>query len=234
MLNDYFTIMVDIIFNYGGILDKYMGDAIMAVFGAPFSSGEDADRAVKTGIDMMRALRVFNELRLKQGKEPIDIGIGISTNEVVSGNIGSLRRMEYTVIGDGVNLASRLEGANKYYKSNLLISEFTLHQLRDTYLYREVDLIQVKGKTEPVGVYEILDFHDERSFPRMHEVLAFYCQGLAAYQQWQWEKARAYFQRVLELNPKDGASRLYLERCAYFTHTPPAADWNGVWVMESK
>ncbi len=134
MLNEYFTRMADVVLKYDGILDKYIGDALMAVFGAPFSSGEDADRAVKTGVEMMRVLRDFNQQRLQHSHTPLDIGIGISTDEVVSGNIGSLQRMDYTVIGNGVNLASRLESANKLYKTNILISEFTFHQLKDTYI----------------------------------------------------------------------------------------------------
>lgn len=234
MLNEYFTVMVDIIFHYGGILDKYMGDAIMAVFGAPFSSGEDADRAVKTGIDMMQALRHFNQQRQQQHKEPINIGIGISTNEVLSGNIGSLKRMEYTVIGDGVNLASRLEGANKFYKSNILVSAFTYEQLQEAYFAREVDVMRVKGKSEPVAVYEILDFHDECSFPHLAKVLEIYNHGLAAYRQRRWAEGKEYFTAALALHPKDGAAQLYRERCQYFTATPPPPEWDGVWVMESK
>lgn len=234
MLNEYFSLMVDIIFQYGGILDKYIGDAIMAVFGAPFSSGEDADHAVKTAIDMMRALYKFNQQRLVQGKEGIDIGIGISTDEVVSGNIGSLKRMEYTVIGDGVNLASRLEGANKYYGSRILISEFTFHDLKGTYLTREVDIIRVKGKTRPVSIYEILDFHDTTTFPWLHKVLIYYQQGLQAYRQRNWQKSLEHFQEALYFQKDDGPSRLYMDRCHYFLRHPPADHWDGVWAMESK
>ena len=127
MLNDYFSVMVDIIFDYGGVLDKYICDALLAVFGAPFSTGEDPDRAVKTAIDMLAALGRFNQQRAKERKEPINIGIGISTDKILSGNIGSLKRMDYTVIGDGVNLASRLEDAIKstapaFWSANLPIS----------------------------------------------------------------------------------------------------------------
>lgn len=234
MLNEYFSLMDDCMSRYGGILNKYMGDAILGVFGAPFSSGEDADRAVKAAVDMMRALRPFNAKRLRNGQEPVNIGIGISTDEVLSGNIGSLKRMDYTVIGDGVNLAARLESANKYYKTNILISEFTFNELKDTYSFREIDLIQVQGKSKPVGVYEILDFHDATSFPHMHEVISLYRKGLACYRRRQWREGITYFQTALALHPCDAPSRLYLERCQYFLHVPPADAWDGVWVMESK
>ena len=206
----------------------------MAVFGAPFSSREDADRAVKTGVDMMRVLRVFNQQRIQQSNGPIDIGIGISTDEIVSGNIGSLRRMDYTVIGDGVNLASRLESANKLYKTNILISELTFNQLKDNYIFREIDVMRVKGKSKPVGVYEILDFHDETSFPHVHEVLEYYHAGLTAYRQRKWEESIRYFKEALHLNEFDRVSQLYLKRCEYYLSTPPEEDWDGVWVMESK
>ncbi|MGE3541527.1 MAG: GAF domain-containing protein [Candidatus Tectimicrobiota bacterium] len=234
MLNAYFSLMDDCISRYGGILNKYMGDAILAVFGAPFSSGKDADRAVKAAIDMMRLLQPFNTARLANGQNPINIGIGISTDEVLSGNIGSMKRMDYTVIGDGVNVAARLESANKYYKTNILVSEFTFSELQDTYIFREIDSIQVKGKSQPVGVYEILDFHDEQSFPNLHDTIALYREGLRCYRQRQWQESIDYFQRALLLNEHDEPSRVYLSRCWYFRDTPPDASWDGVWVMESK
>ena len=234
LLNEYFTRMVDSVFKYNGVLDKFIGDGLMAVFGAPFSSGEDADRAVKTGVDMMRVLVDYNQQRIRQAHSAIDIGIGISTDEVVSGNIGSLQRMDYTVIGDGVNLASRLEGANKLYKTNILISEFTFKQLKDNYISREIDVIRVKGKSKPVAVYEILDFHDDRSFPHLYEVLELYHAGLMAYRTRAWEESIRYFKEALHLNAFDIVSQLYLQRCEYYACTPPDEDWDGVWVMESK
>ena len=234
MLNDYFTLMVDIIFEYGGILDKYIGDAIMAVFGAPFSTGEDADRATKAGLDMLRALREFNLRRTAEGKDPVTIGIGVNTGEVLSGNIGSMRRMDYTVIGDGVNLASRLEGVNKHYGTRILLSEFTYDLLKGAYLSRPVDCLRVKGKSKPVDVYEILDFHDESSFPRLQEVSGLYGDGLDCYRQRAWAKAITRFEEALRLNEQDEPSRIYLKRCRHFLEHPPAEDWTGVWEMQVK
>ncbi len=234
MLNDYFSIMVDIIFRYGGILDKYIGDAIMAVFGAPFSSGEDADRAVRTAVDMLKALRTFNYQMLEAGRPYLNIGVGISTDAVVSGNIGSPKRMDYTVIGDGVNLASRLEGANKLYRTRILISEDTFRQLNGPYVTRPIDSIRVRGKRRPVDIYEVLDYHDARSFPRLEAVLARYRQGLACYRHRHWEDGLKHFREALALNPADGPSQVYLDRCRYYLQTPPEASWDGVWVMQSK
>ncbi len=234
MLNDYFSIMVDIIFRYEGILDKYIGDAIMAVFGAPFASGEDPDRAVRAAVDMMRALRRFNTERQGAGLEKIDIGIGISTDEVLSGNIGSLKRMDYTVIGDGVNLASRLEGANKMYGSHILVSEMTFGKLTGGYPCREIDLIRVKGKTKPVAVYEILGYHDEESFPGLPDVLEVYTEALGCYRCGDWAKGAGLFGEALRINPSDKACRLYKDRCDFFMSNPPGDGWDGVCVMETK
>jgi len=234
MLNEYFTIMVDIIFNYGGILDKYIGDAIMAVFGVPFTTGEDADHAVMAAIDMLKALRKFNALRIKNNKMPIHIGIGINTDEIVAGNIGSLKRMDYTVIGDGVNLASRLEGANKYYGTSLLISELTLKNLKGTYMYREVDRLRVKGKARPVTIYEILDYHDTTSFKNLQDVIEIYNEGIGLYRKAQWDKSIGLFQKALSLNPDDHLTRMCIERCEHFLTHPPPEDWDGVWTLKEK
>lgn len=234
MLNDYFTDMVDILFEHGGILDKYIGDAIMAVFGAPFPSGHDADKAVHAAVDMMRALRRFNTRRQAEGKDSLDIGIGLNTAEVVVGNIGSDKRMDYTVIGDGVNLASRLEGANKIYGSNILISEHTRRELQDEYILREADLIRVKGKTCPVAIFEVLDHHDAESFPNLAPSLEAFRRGYALYQSGDFAEALATFETCASLNPNDRMTALYIERCTHFLAAPPEGEWDGVCVMTSK
>jgi len=234
MLNEYFSIMVDIIFRHGGILDKYIGDAIMAVFGVPFKTADDPDHAVTAAVEMMRALKEFNRKRRREGQNPLDIGIGLNTDEILSGNIGSMKRMDYTVIGDGVNLASRLEGANKYYGTNILVSEFTFSHLKQKYIAREVDQIRVKGKTKPVGVYEILDHHEVESLPLLSDLLGLYQEGLQCYRARNWQNGLKVFTQALDLNNHDRPSRLYLERCRHFLETPAPPDWDGVWVMESK
>ena len=234
MLNDYFSIMVDIILNNHGILDKYIGDAIMAVFGAPFPGPNDADNGVTAAIEMLRALAPFNEERLATGQEPVYIGVGLNTDEVLSGNIGSDRRMDYTVIGDGVNLASRLEGANKPYGTQILISEFTRRALQGEYLSREVDLVRVKGKTEPVAVFEVMDHLTDAIFPNLSEVVGHYAEGRAAYREWDWNRAMDRFGRALAASPGDSVSKLYVDRCRYFQEHPPDSGWDGVWEMKTK
>jgi adenylate cyclase len=234
MLNDYFGLMVDVILERGGILDKYIGDAIMAVFGAPFSSLQDADNAVLAALGMRHALRGFNQRRAAEGLAPVRMGLGLNTDEVLSGNIGSLKRMDYTVIGDGVNLASRLEGANKHYGTEILISELTVRELQGEYLLREVDQIRVKGKLQPIGVFEVFDELDERDHPGLREQLRAFAAARAIYQQRDWSRARAAFDEALSLRPDDRVSRLYLERCAHFTAEPPEDDWDGVFVMREK
>ena len=234
MLNEYFTDMVDILFRYQGILDKYIGDAIMAVFGTPFSSGRDADNALEASIEMMRALADFNARRMAEGKPTLDIGIGLNTAEVLIGNIGSLRRMDYTVIGDGVNLASRLESANKYYHSSILLSEFTRRQLQGSYTLRLVDRIRVKGKTEPVAVYEALDFHTPSGFPHRDDLLALFEKAHARYLDRDFAGALELFNAALQVHAGDRLADMYALRCRHFLEEPPGPDWDGVWTLTTK
>ncbi|MBM4271142.1 MAG: GAF domain-containing protein [Deltaproteobacteria bacterium] len=234
LLNEYFTIMVDCIQREGGMLDKFIGDAIMAAFGIPVAHDDDADRAVRAAISMIRALNTWNVKRLADGKKAVRIGMGINTDMVVSGNIGSPKRMDYTLIGDGVNLASRLEGLCKQYHASILISENTCKSLRGTYRIREIDRVVVKGKTETVGVYEVLDYHDEQSFPNVMEVVNHFLSGLNQYRNGAWDRAINSFREVLRLNQQDKICQMYIERCEYLQKSPPGADWNGVWIMKSK
>ncbi len=233
-LNDYFTLMVDCLQQEGGMLDKFIGDAVMAVFGLPMATDNDEDRAIRSAIAMQEVLGRFNIERQTRGEQAIGIGIGLHTDAVVSGNIGSPKRMNYTVIGDGVNLAARLESACKFYGAKLLISDATLRRAKGRYVSREADQVVVKGKSEPVLVHELLDFSTEASFPNRTAVLARYGEGLQAYRQQQWAEAMGAFQAALALHPADRLSALYLERCGHLQHNNPGPNWNGVWVMEGK
>ena len=234
MLNEYFEIMVECIQKEGGMLDKFIGDAIMAAFGIPVGHDDDEDRAVRAAIAMIRSLEAWNVTRVNDGKKPVNIGIGLNSDVVVTGNIGSKKRMDYTIIGDGVNLAARLESACKQYAARILISEFTQKKLRGTYRMREIDLVVVKGKTKPVGVYEILDYHSEESFPHLMDVVNQFNDGVAKYRAARWDAAIKAFQEALRLNPKDKLSEIYIERCETLKARPPAGAWEGVWVMEEK
>jgi adenylate cyclase len=234
LLNEYFTLMVDCIQGEGGMLDKFIGDAIMAAFGIPLPNVDDADRAMRSALAMINTLGKWNMQRNREGKLPVNIGVGLNTAVVLSGNIGSAKLMDYTIIGDGVNLASRLESACKEYGAKILVSEFTFAKLKGTYRSREVDRIVVQGKTEPVGVYEILDFHTEESFPHIVEALSVFKDALAAYRSRKWDKATELFGKVLTLHPDDKPSKLFITRAAKLKAEPPPDDWTGVWVMESK
>jgi len=234
MLNEYFTLMVDCIQKEGGMLDKFIGDAIMAGFGLPVVHDDDVDRSVRASIAMIVALRCWNVQRASEGKDPIEIGIGLNTDMVVSGNIGSKKRMDYTMIGDGVNLAARLESSCKQYGARILISEFTYKKLRGTYRAREIDLAVHKGKTQPVAVYEILDYHTDETYPHLIDAMGHFRDGLDKYRAKAFGPARVLFEKVLALNPNDKTAKLYTERCDFLATNPPTEDWCGVWVLEEK
>jgi len=233
-LNDYFTMMVDCITREGGMLDKFIGDAIMACFGLPAAHDDDPDRAARAAISMIRELWEWNHARQAEGLKTVDMGVGLNTDMVVSGNIGSPKRMDYTVIGDGVNLASRLESACKAYSARILASETTVNKLRGTYRVRDIDLVVVKGKTQPVRVFEILDFHDNQTFPNLLDVVGHFGEGIADYRAANWDKAIARFEKCLSLNPGDALSQTYINRCNTLRQEPPIPDWDGVWTMKEK
>jgi adenylate cyclase len=234
LLNEYFTLMVDCLTDEGGMLDKFIGDAIMAVFGTPFPTDNDEDAAVRASIAMMRSLATYNQERGERGAKPVNIGVGLNTDTIVSGNIGSQKRMDYTVIGDGVNLAARIEGACKQYGAQVLLSEFTVARLKGTYRIREIDRVVVKGKTEPVAIHELLEHHTEETFPNMIDATARFRDGLTLYRAREWHRAKDAFRAALDLNPNDKCSTLYIERCDELNENGVDDDWDGVWVMETK
>lgn len=234
LLNEYLTAMTEVVFKYGGVLDKYMGDAIMAFWGAPVSQPDHAARACDTALGMMEELRILQARWEREGVPRLDIGIGLNTGMMSVGNMGSFKRFDYTVMGDAVNLGSRLEGLNKEYATNIVISQYSWDQVRDAgFLARYLDLVAVKGKSEPVAIYELLG-RGEIQDPQRVEMLRLYEAGVELYQQRQWEAAQEAFAKALELDPRDGPAAVYLERSRQLSATPPPEDWNGVYVMKHK
>lgn len=233
LLNEYFDIMVEAITEQGGMVDKFIGDAIMAGFGIPIANDDDEDRGVRAGINMISRLWDWNEQREKEGKMPVDMGLGLNTDFVVSGNIGSSKRMDYTMIGDGVNLAARLESACKQYSARILISDYTYKKLKGTYQIRYIDDVVVKGKTEPVGVREVLDYHNSSTFPNLMETVNHFNEGRELYKSGSWDKAIKSFKECLKANSADKLSNTYIERCEIMKKQNPK-EWDGVWVMTSK
>ena len=234
LLNNYFETMVEAVFNFEGTLDKFIGDALMAVFGAPLPLENHAWMSVQSALDMRRRLAEFNRKRQHTGHAPIRVGIGISSGEVVSGNIGSQKRMDYTVIGDGVDISSRLEGVTKEYGCDIILSEFTYNLCKDKIWVRELDCIRVKGKTKPVVIYELLDDRQHPLDSMMQEFLELYQAGRMAYTDGSFGRAIRYFQQAQRLRSDDRAINVYLERSKTYLMSPPPADWDGVYTMVNK
>ena len=232
LLNEYLTAMTDVVFNNEGLLDKYMGDAIMAVFGAPLDQPDHSMRACMTALGMMNELKRLQEKWMNEGKPPLNIGIGVNSGDMVVGNMGSEMRFDYTVMGDSVNLGSRLEGINKEYGTNIIISEFTYENVKDLLLCRELDSVRVKGKMLPVKIYELLG---ERKDTKMWDALVrAFDEGLIHYRQCQWDEAIAAFQKATEIRSGDPPSELYIKRCEELRMNPPEKGWDGVYTMTEK
>jgi adenylate cyclase len=232
LLNEYLTAMTNKVFEYDGLLDKYIGDAIMAVFGAPLEQQDHAKRACLTALGMMKELHQLQKKWKAEGRPVIDIGIGINSGDMVVGNMGSTMRFDYTVMGDMVNLASRLEGTNKEYGTNIIVSEFTYQMVKDIMCCRELDGVRVKGKYKPVKIYELLaEKKDEAEYLGLIDAFA---AALALYREAKWDEAIAAFQKVLDIKPGDFVSTMYMERCRNLKEHPPALPWDGVFVMTKK
>ncbi|MCF8049962.1 MAG: CHASE2 domain-containing protein, partial [Desulfobacterales bacterium] len=229
LLNAYFDAMLPLVFAHEGTLDKLMGDAVMAFYGAPAVVAEHPVRAAETALSMLDALE-----DLKRGGEPdaeaLEIGIGLNTGEVTVGNLGSADFMDYTIIGDAVNLASRLEGLNKTYKTRVIASQETARRLDPRFIVRELDRVRVKGKTGAVTIFELAGYRQRVSEARISALTTFEA-GLAAFRQRQWDRAESLFSEVLDRIADDGPSLCYLDRIEALRKHPPAKDWDGVAVF---
>jgi len=232
-LTEYLSAMVDVIFRHDGTLDKFVGDEIMALYGAPYYFDNHAERACLTALDMVAELRHLQKRWSQKQMEYFQIGIGINTGKVIVGNLGSIQLFDYTVIGDEVNLGARLEGANKHYSTTIIISEKTYNEVQGKAIVRELDVVRVKGKKKPVRIYELRGMY---SLPSIEKELLIdiYSYGLELFQKQNWVLSLKQFRRILRYFPTDGPSRVYIQRCLDFIENPPPADWDGIFEFAVK
>ncbi len=238
-LNEYLSDMTRIVFEYQGTLDKYIGDAVMAFWGAPYEETGHASRGCEAALRMMNRVRQMQKKWEAEGKPHLDIGIGLNTGVASVGNMGSVLRYGYTALGDTVNLSSRLEGLNKEYGTHIIANETTYRQTKNEgYLFRELDLIRVKGKLQPVAIYELLgrvaDIDGSGEGPSIHARLEAFAQARALYQNRRWNEAQDAFEAILATWPDDGASRTYWKRCQEYLFDEPPTGWDGVFTMSHK
>ena len=239
LLNRYFTLMSEAVHENEGVVDKFIGDAIMAYWGMPFNmENKQAQLAAQASIEMLQKLKTFREelpelLGIRRNLPEISIRTGIATGEVVVGNIGSEKTKNFTVMGDIVNLSSRIEGANKIYGTQILITEATSLLLNEKIVTREIDTIVVPGKNEANKVFEIMGMRGMMN-AKLMELREKFAEGLAAYRLRDWQKATHSFNNCLELNPVDGPSLTFLKRTEYLQMNPPEPGWNGTWVITQK
>lgn len=232
-LNSYFTEMVEIIKKYGGSIDKFMGDAIMALFGAPISYEDNAQRAVNAAVEMMKKLPDIDcsRINLPEGSDHIEIGIGVHYGEVILGSIGCTDKKDYTVIGDSVNLASRLEGLSKLYGCSIVISDFVQKELEDKNGIYRLDKVAVKGKKVPVWIYSVeYENQEEKNIQNYHKI---YEKGIDLYEVGAWSLASGYFQQALDILPDSKAAKIMKERCESYIVNPPE-NWDGSVTLTSK
>ncbi len=229
-LNRYFGLMVDVVVGYNGIVDKFIGDALMAFYGAPVRHSDDSLRAVRSAFDMMKALKEFNSWQKKRNRPVFRIGIGINFGIVTVGNIGSEKKMDYTVIGDMVNLASRLQDLTKYYGESIIVSESVKERIDKVYYCRLLDMVAVVGKSEGVRIYS----PREKLKDSERSGLNLYARGMSLYFNREFREALNAFLSAKRLLPGDKMCDLMVERCRTYIKDPPPPDWNGVTVMKHK
>jgi adenylate cyclase len=238
-LNGYLSDMTKIVFDTQGTLDKYIGDAVMAFWGAPFEERDHAENACRASLAMMKTVRAMQKQWEAEGKPKLDIGIGLNSGPASVGNMGSALRYGYTALGDTVNLSSRLEGLNKEYGTHILVNESTYAAVKDAgFLFRELDIIRVKGKLQPVTIYELVgklsELEQEPTFGELRQRLQNFAAAREFYRSRHWEQAQHAFQEILDRTPDDGPSRMYWKRCQEYLFDEPPVGWDGVFTMTHK
>lgn len=237
LLNSYLTPMTDLVFETKGTLDKYMGDAIMAFWGAPIPLEDHPQRAATCALKMLKKLKVLQQEYAAKGLPTIDIGIGLNTGDMSVGNMGSNTVRSYTVMGDSVNLGSRLEGINKEYGTRIIVSEFTQKRIAQDFITREVDWVRVKGKAQPVRIFELMGTKASGPLAPEGQLLALlpeFEKGFRLYHERKFDQAVVAFTAALNTKPDDECSQLYIERCTEYLAEPPGNDWDGVYTMKTK
>ena len=233
LLNEYLTAMCDIVSSYHGTIDKFEGDAIIAFWGAPLELPDHATVACHAAIDMQKRNEEMRKTLREQDRPMLYTRIGMSSGPVVVGNMGSADRMDYTMMGDVVNLAARLEGVNKFYQTFTMISQSTYELTKDDIDTRQLDGIRVVGKKEPISVFEVLERKNQTSSEKSG-VVEKYLKALKLYEERNFADASKEFEKVLAIDPDDGPSKTYVKRCGVFLETPPEKDWDGVYTFTEK
>ncbi|MCK6605734.1 MAG: CHASE2 domain-containing protein [Ignavibacteriaceae bacterium] len=233
-LNEYLSAMTEIVMHNKGTLDKYIGDAVMAFWGAPVPLPNHAHLACQTALEQLKVVDKLREKWRAEGQPLIQIRIGINTGDVVVGNVGGNQRFDYTVMGDNVNLASRLEGANKPYGTRCMLSESTYEMVSEDFVTRLLDFLVVKGKTKPVKTYELIAAKTDTLSPEKKEVIRLYNNAMDLYHARNFAEANKLFNEALKIDPEDGPSLVYAERSAHYIVAPPEDDWDGVFKMTTK
>jgi adenylate cyclase len=230
LLNQYLTAMTDTIMSQGGVIDKYIGDAIMAFWGAPIDEIKHAELACLVSLEMIKKLKEKQPEWQRQYGVEVNIGVGLNTGEVVIGNMGSDKRFDYTVMGDSVNLASRLESLTKQYGIKILVSQFTKEKAGGKFVYRFLDKVAVKGKKDAVDIFELVGIRGEVT-DEMNIFIENYNRGTGFYFQRDWGKSVEVFSELIKGYPDDLSCKIYLDRSKEFFLNPPASDWDGVCKM---
>jgi adenylate cyclase len=233
LLNEYLSAMVEVIESHGGTIDKFEGDAIIAFYGAPIPYEDHPARACLAALGMQEKLVEMREKWQREGRQLLYTRMGMNTGPMVVGNMGSMTRVDYTIMGDSVNLAARLEPGCKIYGVYTQITGATYEGAKHAIEARELDRLVVVGRSEPVTTYEILSRKGELD-PKKAEIVGLYHRGLELYRDRQWDAAISYFQQALQLDPKDGPSLTYVDRCQEFKITPPPDDWQGTFQQKEK